>query len=113
MSEKRIVRYSPKDREEGRTDWERLRTMTVEEIERGAESDPDNPPWTEEELAAAELLMPSEAAKVPLSIRLDQEVVEYFKEQGPGYQSRMNAVLLGYVRSKRRRERRRSGHARS
>jgi putative transcriptional regulator len=33
------------------TDWERLATMTEEEIEANALSDPDNPPLTEEELA--------------------------------------------------------------
>ena len=33
-----------------RTDWERLRTMSEEEIEANALSDPDNPPLTEEEL---------------------------------------------------------------
>lgn len=81
--------------------------MTEEEIERGARSDSDNPPWTEEELAAAELLMPSEEPKVPLSIRLDSEIVEFFREEGSGYQSRINAVLLGYVRSHKRRRRKR------
>lgn len=37
----------------GRTDWDRVRAMSEEEIERGAQEDPDNPPWTEAELAAA------------------------------------------------------------
>ena len=31
-----------------RTDWERLRNMTEEEIEAAAASDPDNPPTDEE-----------------------------------------------------------------
>lgn len=104
MSEKRTVRRTQADRAKDWTDWERLRNMTEEEIERGAQSDPDNLPWTEEELAAAERLMPSEASKVPLSIRLDPEIVEFFREEGPGYQSRINAVLLGYVRSRRKPE---------
>ena len=34
----------------GKTDWERLRNMTEEEIEANALSDPDNPPLTDEEL---------------------------------------------------------------
>jgi putative transcriptional regulator len=33
-----------------KTDWERLRNMTEEEIEANALSDPDNPPLTDEEL---------------------------------------------------------------
>jgi hypothetical protein len=34
-----------------KTDWARLASMTEEEIEANALSDPDNPPMTEEELA--------------------------------------------------------------
>ena len=36
---------------ESRTDWARLAAMTEEEIDANAESDPDNPPSTDEELA--------------------------------------------------------------
>jgi uncharacterized protein (DUF4415 family) len=103
MSEPRIIRRSLHDRRPGRTDWAAVDAMTEEEIEASAAGDPDNPAWTEEELAAARLVLPSEGAKVPVSIRLDSEVLEYFKEEGPGYQSRINAVLLGYVRSRRER----------
>lgn len=102
MSAKRTVRRTRSDRTKDGTDWERLRNMTEEEMERGAQGDPDNPPWTEEELAAAELVMPSDEPKIPLSIRLDAEILEFFRKEGSGYQSRINAVLLGYVRSRRR-----------
>jgi hypothetical protein len=53
MSSERIVRYTAEDLPPSRTDWERLRTMTEEEIEANARSDPDNPPWTDDELARA------------------------------------------------------------
>jgi len=36
----------------------------------------------------------AEAPKVPVTIRLDQEIVAAFKATGPGWQSRMNAILL-------------------
>ena len=39
--------------------------------------------------------------KLPVSIRLDREVIDFFREEGPGYQSRISAVLLSYVRSRR------------
>lgn len=100
MSEKRITRRSLTSKRKGKTDWKRVKRMAEKEIERGAERDPDNPPWTEEELANARLVLPSEGPKVPVSIRLDSEIVDYFKQQGSGYQSRINAVLLGYVRSR-------------
>mgnify|MGYP006278749729 CR=1 FL=1 len=32
-----------------------------------------------------------------ISIRLDQDVLEWFRGQGPGYQTRMNAVLRSYM----------------
>ena len=35
--------------------------------------------------------------KVPMSMRVDREVSEWFKAQGSRYQSRKNAVLKAYV----------------
>lgn len=43
----------------------------------------------------AKMLMP-EAAQ-PVTMRLDRSVIDFFKKQGPGYQSRINAVLRAYV----------------
>lgn len=37
--------------------------------------------------------------KVAISIRIDKDVVEWFKAKGAGYQSRMNAVLKAYVKA--------------
>jgi len=37
------------------------------------------------------------AAKVPISLRVDSDVLEWFREEGPKYQSRMNAVLRSYM----------------
>jgi len=36
---------------------------------------------------------------VPVTIRLDRDVVARFKAEGPGWQSRMNAVLRGAILS--------------
>lgn len=104
MSEERITRRSLGSRRKGKTDWERVKRMSEEDIERGAALDEENLPWTDAELHAAGLVLPSTGAKVPLSIRLDSEIVEYFKEQGSGYQSRINAVLLAYVRTRKRQQ---------
>ena len=35
--------------------------------------------------------------KALLSLRIDADVIEWFKAQGPGYQSRMNALLRAYM----------------
>lgn len=92
MSEQRITRRTLTDRRRGATDPERLRAMSDEGIEASAAADPDNPVWTEAELHAAELVQPDPEPKVPVSIRLDAEVLDFFREGGRGYQSRINSV---------------------
>lgn len=60
-------------------------------------NDPDNSAWTEDMLGAPVLKRgrgPQAAAtKVLTSIRLDADVVAYFKSQGVGYPSRINEAL--------------------
>lgn len=80
--------------------------------------DPENPEWTEQDFARAKsadslpahvlAAFPKTVARVrgaqkaptktPVSIRLDQAVVDHFKAQGPGWQSRINEALLGLIR---------------
>ena len=40
--------------------------------------------------------------KKAISIRLDEDVLDYFKQQGAGYQRRMNAVLRSYMQQARK-----------
>ena len=47
-------------------------------------------------------------AKQPISLRVDTDVLEWFKTQGPRYQSRINAVLRSYM-SRRQGSKRRAG----
>lgn len=42
-------------------------------------------------------------AKKQITLRLDEDVVAFFKEQGKGYQTRMNAVLRAFVDAKKKR----------
>jgi uncharacterized protein (DUF4415 family) len=72
------------------TDWERVEAMTDEEIDTS-----DSPPLDDDFFAHAELRMPE--PKQIITIRLDTDVVEWFKAQGKGYQTRMNAVLRRYM----------------
>jgi uncharacterized protein (DUF4415 family) len=78
-----------------------FREMSDEEVERRAAADPDAgviPPgfWDK-----AELCMPP--TKQQITLRLDPEVIGWFKRTGKGYQSRMGAVLRSYVEAKRKR----------
>ena len=60
-------------------------------------NDPDNPAWTEDMLGAPVIKRgrgPQAApTKILTSVRLDADILEYFKSQGAGYQSRINAAL--------------------
>lgn len=59
----------------------------------------DIPELDEKFWQEAELVLPEK--KIPISIRLDRDVLEWFKSQGEGYQSRINAILRAYMRSRR------------
>ena len=60
-------------------------------------NDPDNPAWTEDMLGAPIFKRghgPQAApTKILTSVRLDADILEFFKAKGAGYQSRINAVL--------------------
>ena len=42
------------------------------------------------------------AARTAISLRIERDVLDWFKAQGPGYQTRMNAVLRAYRDASRR-----------
>lgn len=78
------------------TDWARVDAMCDDDIDLS-----DNPEWGEEQFAKAQRRGPQKATlKQPISIRLSPEVVEYFKASGPGWQTRLDAVLRDYVASR-------------
>ena len=65
--------------------------------------DADAPPWTPEMFARAVArkgLKPI-PKKALLSLRIDSDVIEWFRKQGAGYQSRMNALLRAYMEAHR------------
>jgi len=81
------------------TDYARLDAMTDEEITAAAEADPDARPMSDEEWARARVVLP---AKERVGLRLDTDVLDWFRAQGRGYQTRINAVLRRYVEAQRR-----------
>ena len=101
MTEERITVVSRKQlaKMKDLTDWDRVRSMTEEEIERNAAEDPDNPPWTAEEWARARVVWPE--GKEPVTLRLDRDILAWFKHRGRGYQTRINAVLRSYVEAQK------------
>jgi uncharacterized protein (DUF4415 family) len=78
-----------------------FRDMTDEEVERRAAADPDAGILPKDFWKNARVLLPQ--TKRQITLRLDPEVISFFKATGKGYQSRMGAVLKSYVEAKRRR----------
>ncbi len=101
MTGEHITRVSLKQarKMKSETDWARLDAMTEEEIERNAADDPDNPPWTEEDWANARVVWPQ--GKMPVTLRLDKDIIAWFKARGRGYQTRINAVLRAFVEAQK------------
>lgn len=96
-----IRRYSAEELQARRTeranttDLVAARAKTEAELERDIADDPDFRDVPLDWHLAAEAVMP--IPKRLLSLRLDAEVIDWFRQQGPGYQTRMNAVLRAFV----------------
>lgn len=95
MSEKHITKHSAETLKKGKTDWARVDAMTDEEIEAAMRDDPDWADLIDIDWSKAELVYP--VKKQPVSIRLDEDIIAYFKKMGRGYQTRINAVLRSYM----------------
>lgn len=105
MKKEHIVRYSLSEiktmLENGKsqTDWEKAGAMTEEQLEASIVADPDEAglefDWSK---ASPHLHEP----KAVLHMRVDKEVLDFFKAQGKGYQTKINSVLLSYVKAQRK-----------
>ncbi len=75
--------------------------LTDEEIEA---VDQANDPDLSEDWNWGDAVLVIPPKKKPISIRVDEDVLDYFKAEGAGYQRRMNAVLRSYMEQKKRRK---------
>ena len=97
MSAKRTPKSPPARKaavpSRGRASLGHLRRVTDADIARTAPAELRDLPadfWDE-----AVPVLPE--SKVPISLRVDADVLAWFRELGPRYQSRMNAVLRSYM----------------
>jgi uncharacterized protein (DUF4415 family) len=85
------------ERKKSQTDWAAVDALTDEEITQAVANDPDAVPididWSD-----AVLVVPPK--KQAISIRVDEDVLNFFKKEGDGYQRRINAVLRSYMQQK-------------
>jgi uncharacterized protein (DUF4415 family) len=83
---------------ESLTDWDRLDALQDEEIDLS-----DLPEITPELFARAVVRqgLKPRLAKKQVTIRLDEDVLRWFRAQGRGYQTRINALLRAYMEAHR------------
>jgi len=74
--------------------------MTDEEVEASIANDPDWEEFKDIDWSDAVLVIPPK--KKAISIRVDEDVLDFFKREGEGYQRRINAVLRSYMQQKYR-----------
>ena len=74
------------------TDWDRLRS-----------SEPPETPADHPEADLRHIVggivrrgLEPQPRRTAISLRIEQDVLDWFKAQGPGYQTRINAVLRAY-----------------
>ena len=100
MNDKTITRRSlaeaTRHEGKGQTDWDRLHQEQTAGLEPQADADEGEFDWSQ-----ARVVMPP--SKRVISVRIDSDVLDFFKAQGRGYQTRINAVLRSYMEAKRRR----------
>ena len=77
---------------ESRTDWEKLEKVSDDKIDTT-----DVPELDEAFFRNAKVRLP--AGKQLVSLRIDRDVLDWFKQQGKGYQTRINAILRAYVQA--------------
>ena len=97
--DKNITVVSRGDPRRGKTDWAAVDALTDEEIEAAVRNDPDAVPLDFDWSKAVLVIPPKKKA---ISIRVDEDVLDYFKKEGAGYQRHMNAVLRSYMQQKRK-----------
>jgi uncharacterized protein (DUF4415 family) len=104
-NEETITRITPDEAKkriaarQSQTNWAKVDAMSEEDIEAAIASDPDESDiqW---DWSKATVGLPSPKAMV--NMRLDRDVLDWFREGGRGYQTRINAVLRSYMQSGKR-----------
>lgn len=95
---KNIISYTAEElaskRATSRTDWNKVDSTTDHDLHKIIAADQEEcdfiPDWTK-----AEIVFPE--SKLSVNLRLDREIIDFFKKEGRGHISKMQAVLKAYV----------------
>ncbi len=82
-------------KKKSQTDWERVDAIKDEDIDIS-----DIPPLDKSFFANAEIRRPKR--KELITIRLDPDVLAWYRSMGKGYQTRINAILRTYMEAHRK-----------
>jgi uncharacterized protein (DUF4415 family) len=85
-------------RGEDRTDWAKIAATTEAKLQASIAADPDHAPG-EPDWTRAVIGVPPH--KEHINIRVDHDVLEWFRARGRGYQTMMNNVLRAFVQTRR------------
>jgi len=97
LKKENIVTRKWGDRRKGKTDWARVDALTDEDIAKAVANDPDAAPL---DIDWSNAVLVTLTRKKAISIRVDEDVLDFFKQEGSGYQRRINAVLRSYMQQK-------------
>jgi uncharacterized protein (DUF4415 family) len=99
-SKERITRVTAEEAQQlpDMTDYARLDAMTDEDIAKAVADDPDAAPL-DIDWSKARLVLPP--GKENVTLRVDRDVLAWFRSTGKGFHTRMNAVLRAYMEAQR------------
>jgi uncharacterized protein (DUF4415 family) len=80
-------------KKESKTDWDRINAMKDEDI------DLADSPELDQTFFDEAVVWPGQ--KKQITLRLDPDVLDFFKSQGKGYQTAINKVLRRYVEAQK------------
>ncbi len=88
-------------RGEDRTNWNKIDAVTGAQLEASIRADVDDvrgePDWTQ-------AIVGIPAPKDHINIRIDHDVLQWFRSNGKGYQTLMNNVLRAFVQTRQQRQ---------
>ena len=86
-------------RGDSRTDWAAVKAVTEEELEASIAADPDD---VHEPIDWSRAVRGMPPHKRDIYIRIDEDVLDWFRRAGRGYQTRINNVLRAFMESRKR-----------
>jgi uncharacterized protein (DUF4415 family) len=99
------VRYTAEEidellaRGESRTDWAAVKAVTEEELEASIAGDLDD---VHEPIDWSRAVIGLPPRKRDIHIRIDKDVLDWFRQAGRGYQTRINNVLRAFMENRKR-----------